>query len=125
MILRATLAALLTAAFIVTAVVHCCVGLSFDAMLSHAPSPRHSSTDHDGDNDCGKSERRVCDAMVQSMAPQTFVSAPLLASHEIPPVVPAAPLTDPAYVAARRTDRPPDRASSFKDFHAKTGRLLI
>jgi len=124
-ILRALLVGLLTVAFSATAWARCCVGLSFEAALSHAAMDHHSSMDHDAQGDCGSSEPRACDAMVQATAPQAPAVAPLLVSHGVFPIVVTGALSHPVLFAVRRTDRPPDRTRRFRDFYARTGRLLV
>ena len=126
-VFRILLVALLTVAFTVTAWAHCCVGLGFDAALSHAANDRHASIEHGhGDEgDCGKSEARTCDAMVQAGAPQAPAVGPSLVPHPASPFVVASVSPVPVLAVNGRTDPPPLRAQRFKDTYAKTGRLLV
>lgn len=124
-IFRALLVGLLTVAFTVTAWAHCCVGLGFEAALSHAAQVQHGTIDHDDEGDCGKSKARVCDAMVQASAPQAPVIAPSLLPHAASPIFVASESSAPVFVVDAGTDPPPLRAQRFKDIYAKTGRLLV
>jgi hypothetical protein len=125
MMLRALLAALLTVALSATGWANCCVGLSFEAALSHrGTAHHHGSSDHHDKGDCGKSTPRACDAMVQASAPQGPAMAPVLSSHAVVPIV-VTRTPDPVLFSIRRSDRPPDRGQRFRDIYARTGRLLV
>lgn len=118
---RVLLVGLLTIAFTVTAWVPCHVGKSFEAALSHA-----ATTGHHDDGDQEKPAPRACDAMVQATAPEAPAAAsPLVPQAASPIIVIAAAAANTTFVFGRRTERPPDRALSFRDIYAKTGRLLV
>ena len=131
MIFRALLAGLLTVALIVTAWVHCCVSLGFDAALlrtandQQAPIKHSQHDEHNDEGDCGESEARACDVMVQAGAPQVPAAVPSLASQPASLSIVASDSLAPVLTASGKADPPPVRAQRFKDFYTKTGRLLV
>lgn len=124
-VFRALLVGLLTVALTVTAWANCCVGLAPEVALSHAAQDQHASTDHDDEGDCGDSEARACDAMVQASAPQAPAVALPLLPRAVPPTFVACESSAPIFVVDAGTDPPQLRAQRFKDIFAKNGRLLV
>jgi len=124
MMFRVVLVALLTVALNVAAVAHCRVGaMSMDG----AGTGDQQSASHDHQSDCGKSDKRVCDAMVQLTAPNTPDVSPTLDAVAYPaPVFLTAVSIPLSRTAAVANWHPPNRApASFKSTYARTGRLLV
>ena len=124
MMFRVVLLAVLTLALNVAAIAHCRVGgVSMDVagVGAHQNGTHHQS-------DCGKSEKRVCDAMVQLTAPDQAFVAPVLVKGAAGWFVfaPSA-MTTPAVALSLRQGRPPPNGvrSPFKTTYARTGRLLV
>ena len=124
MMFRVVLLAVLTLALNVAAIAHCRVGgMSMDVagVGEHQSGTQHQS-------DCGKSEKRVCDAMVQLTAPdQAFVAPVLVKSAAGSFVFAPSAVTTPAVALSLRQGRPPPNGarSPFKTIYARTGRLLV
>ena len=124
MMFRIGLLALLTVALNVAAIAHCRVGaMSFEG----AGIGERQSASHDHQSDCGKADKRICDAMVQSTAPSAPDVSPTLNAIPYPgPTLVALVSVPLSGVAALATWHPPNPASgSFKAVYARTGRLLV
>lgn len=124
MMFRIVLFAVLTLALNVAAIAHCRVGgMSMDVagVGAHQSGTHHQS-------DCGKSEKRVCDAMVQLTAPdQAFAAPTLVKSGAVSFVFAPSTVTTPTVALSSRQGRPPPNGASspFKAIYARTGRLLV
>jgi hypothetical protein len=124
MMFRVVLLAVLTLALNVAAIAHCRVG---GVSMGVAGVGEHQSGTHH-QSDCGKSEKRVCDAMVQLTAPdQAFVAPVLVKSAAGSFVFAPSAVTTPAVALSLRQGRPPPNGarSPFKTTYARTGRLLV
>lgn len=126
MMFRIVLFVLLTIGLNVAAIAHCRVG---GMSAQGAGAGENQTGTHDHQSDCGKPEKRICDAMVQMTAPDQPSVGPALDKGVFAPVA-LAPLivTTPLLPAlSLRQWRPPPsgRSSPFKATHARTGRLLV
>jgi hypothetical protein len=124
MMFRVALFALLSLALNVAAIAHCRVS---GPPAQPAELGAHHSASHDHQSDCGKPEKRICDAMVQLTAPDQPPVVPALdKAASIALVVAPAIASIPANAVTRASWHPPnERTSSFKSMHARTGRLLV
>lgn len=125
MLFRATLLLLLTVALNAAAMVPCRVGgMTMDFVLGG----KNQSNTHDHQSDCGKSEKRICDAMVQMTAPDQPSVAPALSKNAFVSVVFESSIVSASAIdpSLWRWHPPPDRESRlFKTIYARTGRLLV
>lgn len=125
MMFRIFLFALLTVALSVAGIAHCRVG-GMSMGLAGAGESQVGAHDHKAD--CDKTEKRVCDAMVQLTAPDQPSVVRALVKDALTSVVHAASVVKSPAVSPslRRWHSPPDGASSsFKTIYARTGRLLV
>lgn len=124
MMFRIFIFALVTVALNVAAIAHCRLGgMSLDANAGET-----QSANHDHQTDCGKPEKRVCDAMVQLTAPDKPAAAPNLAKtlFVMVAVAPQSLVINVPVSSLQRWHPPPSGGRApFKAIYARTGRLLV
>lgn len=125
MMFRIVIFALVTVALNVAAIAHCRVG---GMAMAAAGLGEIQSATHEHQSDCGKQEKRVCDAMVQLTAPDKPAVASALGKPLFAPVsgTQLIVVTPVLALSQQRWHPPPTGGrSSFKAIHARTGRLLV
>lgn len=125
--LRVTLFALVFLGLNAAAIARCCVALPYDQASSEAAAHETHSSGTDGlQSDCGSDKDHKCGAVVQMPAPESAaLAAPPQKTADVSIKSPIALSINRRPVAIGLRQHPPDRASTYKAFYAKTGRLLV
>lgn len=124
MLFRAALLLLLTVALNAAAISHCRVGgMTMDVTGGGGVQ----SKTHDHEPDCGKPEKRICDAMVQMTAPDQPSVAPILVQGSLgSPVFATLTMTPTLSSSSWQWHPPPIGGHNiFKEMYARNGRLLV